>query len=210
MNHTPDEMNPERLCFCELAPLYALEVLAEPERRWLEEQVAASPDLAGELADYQTVVAALAYGTPEISPASDLKDRLFQRLGCSPPHPTAVSPTSASSRLVEQVLRSQDQVWQAHPVPGITIAILYLNQARREVTALLRAAAGVRYPLHRHAGVEEIYMLEGDLVVGDESYGPGDYLRSLPNSVHAPETRGGCMFLVKTSLDDEILVTTAV
>jgi hypothetical protein len=33
-------------CFCELAPLYALDLLDEEEKAWVERQIATCPDLA--------------------------------------------------------------------------------------------------------------------------------------------------------------------
>ena len=46
-------------------------------------------------------------------------------------------------------------------------------------------------------------LLEGDLVIGEEVFGAGDYIRSLSDSGHAPYTEGGCRFFFHTSLDDE-------
>ncbi len=79
----------------------------------------------------------------------------------------------------------------------------HLNLAKREATALVRAEPGVQYPLHCHTTDEEIYLLEGDLVVDGATYKAGDYLRSKSTSNHAPSTTGGCMFLVRTSIDNE-------
>lgn len=100
-------------------------------------------------------------------------------------------------------VRSQNLAWQPHRIEGVSLAILYLDLARREATALVRAEPGVQYPLHRHTTDEEIYLLEGDLVVDGATYKVGDYIRSKSTSAHAPSTVGGCMFLVRTSIDNE-------
>ena len=100
-------------------------------------------------------------------------------------------------------VRSQNLAWQPHRIVGVSLAILYLDLARREATALVRAEPGVQYPLHRHTTDEEIYLLEGDLVVDGATYKVGDYIRSKSTSAHAPSTVGGCMFLVRTSIDNE-------
>ncbi|MBD1846764.1 anti-sigma factor [Cyanobacteria bacterium FACHB-63] len=73
-------MNTENRCFCELAPLYALDLLTEEERAWVEQQAAASPDLKAELEEIQTTVGALSYSAPVVPVPSTLKDRLFERL----------------------------------------------------------------------------------------------------------------------------------
>ena len=56
---------------------------------------------------------------------------------------------------------------------------------------------------HRHRGVEEIYMLEGELIINDRVYLAGDYIRSAPDSLHAPSTNMSCMFLIRSCMDDE-------
>jgi anti-sigma-K factor RskA len=94
-------MNDEERCFCELAPLYVLDLLDESDRRWVEQQAALSPDLAAELAELQETVGVIAYSAsaPPLSP--DLKGRLFQCLEQPDqdlPTPIAVLPESGSSR----------------------------------------------------------------------------------------------------------------
>ena len=68
---------------------------------------------------------------------------------------------------------------------------------------VVKVAAGVTYPLHRHEGNEEIYMLEGELVINDRAYFAGDYIRSPPGSLHAPMTTTDWMFLIRACIDDE-------
>jgi anti-sigma factor ChrR (cupin superfamily) len=199
-------MNTEHDCFCDLAPLYTLDVLSEQERRLVEEQLAECPELAAELIELETAVAAIAYSVPPQSPAPGLKDRLFQRIGVEMPQPIPYETPAP----VEQAIRSQDLVWKPYRgIPGVMIARLHVDRAKRQMSALLRANAGVRYPLHRHTTAEEILMLEGDLIVGDRVYGAGDYIRSEFGSLHAPETRTGCTFFIRASLDNEILETLA-
>jgi ChrR Cupin-like domain len=197
-------MNPKNYCFCELAPLYALDMLDdEGERRFVEEQIAEFPELGDELAAFQEAAAAISYTVPTVPMADDLKDRLFSKIGLESPNQITPSQPIEGTGLSNLFVRSQDLDWQPYRIPGVTIKRLHLDTVRREVTSLLRAEAGVSYPIHRHAGVEEIFMLEGDLVIGEEVYSKGDYIRSTQGSTHAPETRGGCIFFVRTSVDDE-------
>ncbi|GAP96944.1 anti-sigma factor [Leptolyngbya sp. NIES-2104] len=76
-------MNHEERCFCELAPLYVLALLDEAERAWVEQQAAASPELAAELAELQATVGAISYSAPLVPVPTNLKDRLFERLNQS-------------------------------------------------------------------------------------------------------------------------------
>jgi ChrR Cupin-like domain len=190
-------MEPENPCVDEMIAALSLDILDEADRQLVSKAIVQSPELAAELADFRAVVAAMAYGVPDQAIAPSLKARLFDKIGVE---------VSALTLPDGRSIRAEEQVWQPHPfVPRVTIAILHIDPINRELTCLLRAEAGVTYSSHRHASVEEIYMLEGDLKVAGQVYYKGDYLRSSQGSSHAPYTQGGCMFFVKTSLDDEYL-----
>lgn len=189
-------------CFCELAPLHALGVLSGAERDWVDEQVAQDTDLALELASFQAAVTDLSYGTPDSYPNPQLKAKLFERIGEPMP---ASEPLSESCSL--WAMQAQNLSWRKHKIPGVEVALIHQDRIARTVVGLLRAQPGVIYPLHRHAEVEEIYILRGDLRIGPTVYGAGDYLRSAPGSIHSPITQDGCEFLFRTSLDDEYLET---
>ena len=212
-------MTTEHRCFCDLAPLYVLNVLSGSDRTWVEEQIAECPDLAQELADYEAVIALLPYTTPPVPLSPDLKDRLFQRIGRATPTPQpATAPATNLPGVVSRLLQRgitgiinrnetafQNVRWEPYVVPGIRVARLYVDLPNRMVTGLLQADPGARYPLHNHADVEEIFMLQGDLRVGDRVYGSGDYIRTVPGASHAPETRHGCMFFFRASIDNQFL-----
>ncbi len=201
---TSEQLISDRYCFCEMAPLYSLDLLSGPERQWVEQQAADCPELADELAEYRLAATAVPYGAPVVPMAANLKERLFDRLELEPldAQPSSVSAQSASL-LPFLAVRSQDMEWQPHSVPGVEISIFHRDSMTRQMVGLLRAAPGVQYPRHRHATVEEIYMLRGDLIVENEVYGAGDYIRSQPGSIHAPHTTDGCMFFFRTSMDDD-------
>lgn len=194
-------MDTDNYSFCELAPLYALEMLSQTERAWIEQQIAEYPELAEELAAYQSAVTAIPYSAPTLPMAANLKERLFERLELETPSSQGAPPSSPTSPY--RAVRSQDLNWQPHAVPGVEVAIVHTDLVKREMVGFLRAEPGVRYPWHRHAAIEEIFMISGDLVIEAEVYGAGDYIRSLPNSCHAPFTVGGCQFFFHTSMDDE-------
>lgn len=173
---------------------------------------------------------AIASGSPQ--QLNRLKTRLFAQLDLEPPELEAPIPTQApnaaeagaveagaveaeavgadpvssgnrDSGWMGRVVRSKDLRWRPYPTPGVEIAILHENTERREVSGLLRAQPGVHYPFHRHAATEELYMISGDLRIGDAIYGPGDYILSVQGSVHGPWTETGCMFFFRSSMDDE-------
>ena len=89
--------------------------------------------------------------------------------------------------------------------PGIHRKLLFLDQERDYATSLLRVDAGTHYPSHRHADVEEILVLEGDLHLHGVVMGAGDYCRAEPESIHLETySETGCLLLQLTSLRDEV------
>ncbi|NJK75079.1 MAG: cupin-like domain-containing protein [Richelia sp. CSU_2_1] len=199
-----------------LAALNALDTLDESERRALAEQLNASPELQSELATFEAAIAAIAYTTPPIPVAPDLKDRLFQRIAELPPNPVEsadlepIVADSIENNLPPFIVRSRDVKWKPFRVPGISIGNLYIDKQKREITCLMRLEAGVIFPPHRHAGPEEIVVLEGDLTVEGERCDRGDYVRSVPGSAHSPFTERGCLLLIKSSTDNEWLARSEV
>ena len=77
--------------------------------------------------------------------------------------------------------------------PGVEFCSLRYDKATGAGAVLLRMAPGCAYPAHRHTGGEEVLVLEGELIVGAERFGPGDYLWSGIDSIHAPRTESGCL-----------------
>lgn len=194
-----------------LAALRALDTIDESESRALEEKLQESPELESELDAFETAVGAIAYTAPLVPVSPNLKHRLFQRIAELSPTPIEeinaqpVIP-AAENNTPSVIVRSQNVKWRKYTVSGISFANLYVDREKREFTCLMRLEAGVEFPLHRHGGVEEVFMLEGDLEVEGEICYPGDYIRSFPNSIHGPVSHNGCLLLVKSSLDNEMIV----
>lgn len=187
-------------CFCDLAPLYALDLLDLDERLWVEAQIAECPDLADELAGYQVAVSAMPYTAPLVPMAADLKDRLFDSLGLDPVAPSPSEPAPLHPELFS--IRADELQWKPHRIDGIECAVLFVDPLSRMRTLMVRARGGIKYPVHQHQGIEEIYMLEGELEIEGNIYAAGDYIRSSPNTIHAPFTVTNCLFLIRACIDD--------
>src|SRR5262249_61971021 len=82
------------------------------------------------------------------------------------------------------VSRAADAAWEKSDVPGVSVRVLHVDRAGNQFTALVRMAAGSSYPRHVHNGPEQCLVLEGDLRVGDDVFGPGDYQRADVGSRH--------------------------
>ena len=76
----------------------------------------------------------------------------------------------------------------------------------KALSMLVRLAPGTDYPPHRHAGVEELHLLHGELMVNEKKLYPGDYMRAEAGSVdHRIWSDIGCTCVLLTSIEDMIL-----
>ena len=81
---------------------------------------------------------------------------------------------------------------------GAEIHRLYSPQQTGEngpAAAIVRYLPGAAAQPHRHRGYELIYLLSGELEVGDRTYPANSLLVMAPDSVHAPRSLHGCLAL---------------
>jgi anti-sigma factor ChrR (cupin superfamily) len=132
----------------------------------------------------------------------------LQRPRCRPVHPGASGNRGKSEAPAASVslIRAADGVWE-EVLAGVSVKKLSVDRQRGFVTMLIRMAAGTAYPSHRHSQAEECLVLEGSLHVGtDIVMEAGDFQRAEAGSVHVPQyTDDGCLLLVTSSLEDELL-----
>ena len=195
------------------AALYALGSLGGEEQGRFEQHLRQGcASCEEELRSLGAVVDALALSAPLASPSVKLRQRLLDAVGTAVTGPSAAArgdtPRVSSGVLLQQpgllISRSQDITWE-EVAPGIARKLLYLDVERAYATSLIRLAADTRYPSHRHADVEEILVLEGDLQLHGVTMRAGDYCRAEPDSIHLETyTESGCLLLQLTSQHDQI------
>jgi len=88
---------------------------------------------------------------------------------------------------------------------GRTKELLATDMERHRVSMLVRLGQGVEYPPHRHAGLEELYLLDGELHVDTQLLHAGDYIRAEAGSTDARVwSETGCTCVLVTSIRDEL------
>lgn len=71
------------------------------------------------------------------------------------------------------------------------------------MSMLVRLLPGVEYPPHTHAGVEELFLLDGELWIDDRKLYPGDYNRAEAGSADKRVwSETGCTCVLITSTQD--------
>ena len=180
----------------ELAAGYALGVLEAPEAAEFERLLEGNAALRSEVDAFHEVAANLAHGAPLAQPAARVKEGLMQRIS---------QPTQEPAKFTRVLARANEGRWIQTPFPGVQIKHLFKDPATGMITTLLKAAAGAIYPAHQHGGIEQIYVIDGDLVFDDHALDTGDYEVSAGethhSAIHSPE---GCLALIIHSPNDKI------
>jgi anti-sigma factor ChrR (cupin superfamily) len=176
--------------------LYALQALPSSEVSGVEAQISACADCRREIERLRPIVRSfVAWPADVLRPAASLWDRLAQRIAAETGRQPLASPPH----------RRAEPPWE-EVAPGISCKLLSTDIERRRVSMLVRLAPGTDYPPHRHAGVEELHLLHGELMIDDRKLVPGDYNRAELDSVDRRVwSETGCTCVLVTSIEDAIL-----
>ena len=197
------------------ATLHALGTLTQNEAHAFEESLEDLP--AGsqtELESFDDVVHLLGLAATDEAPSTAVWERLSAFMQAEPNSNEAVAEETIDVAANPEL--SLDEVKQAAPPAlltirkdegewaefsaGIFVKPMFQNQQQGTSTYMVKMIPGARFDLHRHRGVEECMMIEGDFHVDGKILGPGDYHCALPGSIHErPYTVGGTLFLVVSS-----------
>ena len=194
------------------AALYSLGSLSQEEKSLFELHLQEGcSECAREIHTFQGVVEDLLVSVPAIAPSANARERLFASIRAGDKSAATKEPQlSVAPRgvLLQQpgllIERSSEMPWET-VAPGIERRVLFMDLERNYITALVQVQPGTSYPSHRHASVEELLVLEGDLHVHGVVMRAGDYCRGEPDSIHdITFSESGCRLLLRTSLHDEI------
>jgi anti-sigma factor ChrR (cupin superfamily) len=187
----------------ERAALYALGALRDEEAREFEAHLATPCAVCTEEARaFSAVAADLGHAAQPAAPRPSVRARVLARVA----EESALARRPAYEKDGVNFVRPGHLPWNAGNAPGIEIKTLAVDHERGYVTQLVRMQPGAALRPHRHAAVEESYLVEGDLLVNGVLMRAGDYCRAEPHSVHAGvSTQGGCVFIAVYSERDELL-----
>jgi ChrR-like protein with cupin domain len=171
-----------------LVALSLLHALPAEERREAEATIDACPACREDVETLRPVLGALvAWPTDVLRPSTDLWSRLASRIGAAAGDEMAAPPAFG---------------WH-EAGPGIFYTVLARDREQRRVSLLVRLSPGAAYPPHRHAGVEELYLLDGELWIDNRKLYPGDYNRAEAGSADQRVwSETGCTCVLLTSSQD--------
>jgi len=175
--------------------LYALQALPAADAAELEAHIAACERCRAELAALRPVVDSfVAWPTAVLRPSSLSWDQLLARIGTE----------SDSRKAAAAPAKWVEPEWE-EVAPGISCKMLSSDARADRVSMLVRLAPNTAYPPHRHAGTEELHLLEGELWIEDRKLLPGDYNRAVAGTADQRVwSETGCTCLLITSPSDLI------
>jgi anti-sigma factor ChrR (cupin superfamily) len=180
--------------FEDKASAYALGALSLHEIRVFEDLISSFDE--GELKDLdelERTVAALAFLAEPVAPSPSVKDKLLAQINSQ----TTNKKSDLSKVLQTVTVRADEGDWIDFE-PGIQIKPLFNDQFNKTVTTLMRMQPGSSLPEHKHIGVEQCYVISGEMIVGETHYVAGDFFVAMPDTIHKTVTSeiGGLILIV--------------
>ena len=193
MNSIPGQHDEDHL---ETAALYALQVLSASEISAFEDHLSICAECQGEIETLRPIMDSFVFWpTDVLRPSASLWKRLSER----------ISGESGAEQVPPPDPRPAQAKWEK-VAEGVFCKLLAVDAEKRRVTMLVRLAPGSDYPPHRHAGIEELHLLQGELRIDDNRLRAGDFIRAEAGSVdHRVWSETGCTCVLMTSTRDAIL-----
>ena len=174
---------------------YVVHALPPDEAAAVEAHIASCSQCQQELETLRPVAERFVFWPRDVlRPPTSLQERLARRIaaeaGENPVMPPAPGP------------QWDEPAWE-EVAPGIFCKLMATDAKDHRVSMLVRLMPGVEYPPHTHAGLEELFLLDGELWINDRKLFAGDYNRAEAGS---GDTRvyseTGCTCVLVTSTED--------
>lgn len=137
--------------------------------------------------------ALISISLPQKPPSAGLKERILSRT--KPPGPTP--------DLYDFVRGTGDAGWIPMKVPGAFVKLLSIQKEKGYAVLLGKLDPGTYYPAHHHMGAEQIFVLSGDLSIGDVKLNAGDFHNAKAGSDHGVNhSETGCTIMAIVSTED--------
>jgi anti-sigma factor ChrR (cupin superfamily) len=174
---------------------YVMQALPPAEAAAVEAHVASCSPCRQELETLRPVADTFVFWPSDVlRPPTSLHERLARRIAADAGENPVVPPAPR---------RQWDEPEWEEVAPGIFCKLMATDAKAHRVSMLVRLLPGVEYPPHTHAGLEELFLLDGELWINDRKLYPGDYNRAEAGS---GDTRvwseTGCTCVLVTSSHD--------
>ena len=176
---------------------YLSDSLKEEECKQLEDFLQTPTDdfTNLEMIKYHALISGIYYSAEPVQPAADLKKRIFAQISDEQSDVELEMPLKEATFVS---VRAYEGQWISMG-EGLSAKFLHEDKEQNRTTMLVKMEAGSTFPAHPHGGVEELFVLEGDCLIGSELLRAGDYHRAQGGSEHgSASTENGCMMLINS------------
>jgi anti-sigma factor ChrR (cupin superfamily) len=172
---------------------YVMQALPRDEAAAVEAHMGSCVECRQELDNLRAVADSFVFWPSDVlRPTAPLLDRLAQRIAAE----------SGEGPVVPRERQWKEPAWE-EVAPGIFCKLMATDTKRNRVSMLVRLLPGVEYPAHTHAGLEELFLLDGELWIDDRKLHPGDYNRAeAPSGDKRVWSETGCTCVLITSTED--------
>ena len=177
----------------EQVSLFVVGSLPPDEATQMHEHLKTCDECSAELETLRSTVASFgSWPTELLAPSESVWGRLAER----------ISPETRDRSMPAPPPVCAEPEWE-EVGPGISCKLLSEDTEHNRVSMLVRLAAGAEYPPHRHAGTEELHLLQGELWINERMLSPGDYYRAEAGSADRRVwSETGCTCVLMTSTQD--------
>jgi anti-sigma factor RsiW len=174
---------------------YVMKALPPDEASAMEAHIASCAQCRQELETLRPVVNSFVFWPSDVlRPPTSLRERLARRIAADTGENPVVPPALG---------RQWDEPAWEEVAPGIFCKLMATDAREHRVSMLVRLMPGVEYPSHTHAGLEELFLLDGELWIDDRKLHPGDYNRAEAGSGDKRVwSETGCTCVLITSTQD--------
>jgi hypothetical protein len=174
---------------------YLVHALSPEEVAAFESHIESCSRCRQELETLRPVANTFAFWPRDVlRPPSSLQERLARRIAAE-----------TGERPVVPSLPHWDEPEWDEVAPGIFCKLMATDTNAHRVSMLVRLLPGVHYPAHTHAGLEELFLLDGELWIDDRKLYPGDYNRAEAGSGDKRVwSETGCSCVLITSTQDTL------
>jgi quercetin dioxygenase-like cupin family protein len=172
---------------------YVIQALPPDEAAAIEAHIASCLQCQQELEALRPVIDSFAFWPSQVlRPPLSLQERLARRIAADIGENPVMPPA-----------RQWDEPAWEEVAAGIFCKLMATDTKAHRVSMLVRLLPGVEYPPHTHAGLEELFLLDGELWIDDRKLYPGDYNRAEAGSGDERVwSETGCTCVLITSTDD--------
>jgi anti-sigma factor ChrR (cupin superfamily) len=176
---------------------YVMQALSPDEAAAVEAHIASCSQCRHELETLRPVADTFVFWPSDVlRPSTSLKERLARRIAVEAGE-NVVMPAA-------QARQWNEPAWE-EVAPGILCKLMATDAKEHRVSMLVRLLPGVEYPPHTHAGLEELFLLDGELWIDGRKLYPGDYNRAEAGSADKRVwSETGCTCVLITSTQDTL------